>query len=426
MVSTFDGLALCPGCRHPVSYLQIIRHATFMRTVAQAQFGRLAHQFGGLAATDDAIRGRIRWRCFRARFEFWAVDIDAAERRDRTRETQCFVPRPPALEPRIRELRGVWHAAERSAASPGSELDDAIEMLAPGDSICTPREIHACLVRAVALAERAAGGPGASMSKSFSMRCAQPGCTGVVPFPIDNPAHEVRCISCFTRYCGTCSALAHAGACDPGAVESAAAVRRDARPCPRCSVPIVRDGGCSHMLCLECGYHFDWVRMTAANAPVDPNQAALLRRVEQSRRRGQALAPHSLDRDLPALSSIGDIGWLRSVAQQLGDNNFVTPTYSSKLNELMPHGHLALLFPMSYTPWCSPAALLGRFEHIHDAVLDLFIQRTSGEIDEPTLRRLALQELMHIGYIMAAIETIHTAWQRGWITNYTPAPAQSA
>ena len=30
------------------------------------------------------------------------------------------------------------------------------------------------------------------------------------------------------------------------------------KPCPKCFVPIEKNGGCSHMKCIWCGLHFCW------------------------------------------------------------------------------------------------------------------------------------------------------------------------
>lgn len=34
---------------------------------------------------------------------------------------------------------------------------------------------------------------------------------------------------------------------------------QNARPCPKCSAPIQKDGGCSHMTCKSCTYEFCWL-----------------------------------------------------------------------------------------------------------------------------------------------------------------------
>ncbi|KAI1758554.1 hypothetical protein GGR53DRAFT_516741 [Hypoxylon sp. FL1150] len=35
-------------------------------------------------------------------------------------------------------------------------------------------------------------------------------------------------------------------------------IRRLTRPCPECEVPIEKNEGCDHMICLMCGIDFSW------------------------------------------------------------------------------------------------------------------------------------------------------------------------
>ncbi|KAI1660434.1 hypothetical protein F4813DRAFT_386635 [Daldinia decipiens] len=37
-----------------------------------------------------------------------------------------------------------------------------------------------------------------------------------------------------------------------------AATARVIKHCPNCAVEILKDGGCDHMYCTNCGYRFDW------------------------------------------------------------------------------------------------------------------------------------------------------------------------
>ncbi|CAF4410446.1 unnamed protein product, partial [Adineta steineri] len=40
----------------------------------------------------------------------------------------------------------------------------------------------------------------------------------------------------------------------------------DAQLCPNCHIPIEKNGGCSHMFCVGCKYHFIWRRIDTSTA----------------------------------------------------------------------------------------------------------------------------------------------------------------
>ncbi|KAJ7659801.1 hypothetical protein DFH06DRAFT_1326824 [Mycena polygramma] len=78
--------------------------------------------------------------------------------------------------------------------------------------------------------------------------------------------HTVQCPSCLLRICTTCHTEAHDS--DPVNVQGGVDRRdrlfqewvessSDAKNCPRCKIPVERDGGCYHITCL-CGTHICW------------------------------------------------------------------------------------------------------------------------------------------------------------------------
>lgn len=83
---------------------------------------------------------------------------------------------------------------------------------------------------------------------------------------------QVHCPKCDNSYCLLCS---RPWRCDRGephqgksCLEHAASWKHDsarqsqwagAKPCPGCSVPIIRSAGCNHMTCTRCGDQWCWV-----------------------------------------------------------------------------------------------------------------------------------------------------------------------
>lgn len=67
------------------------------------------------------------------------------------------------------------------------------------------------------------------------------------------------CGACGTVVCTRCHAVEAEGhVCDPGAVETVRALKRETKPCPRCHVPIYKSSGCYQMFCTQCQCVFDW------------------------------------------------------------------------------------------------------------------------------------------------------------------------
>ncbi len=81
--------------------------------------------------------------------------------------------------------------------------------------------------------------------------CPVAGCNGFVVGD--------ACGVCGTAVCTRCHATVGDGhECDPGAVETIRALKRETKPCPRCHVPIYKSSGCYQMFCTQCQCVFDW------------------------------------------------------------------------------------------------------------------------------------------------------------------------
>jgi hypothetical protein len=97
---------------------------------------------------------------------------------------------------------------------------------------------------------------------------------GIVPATRNavTPCVDVHCDGCSHEYCSICREDAHPGlTCnqkyeqmmltDHFRVEilSAKELRRSSKPCPNCTAPTTRDGGCSHMTCKACAFAWCWL-----------------------------------------------------------------------------------------------------------------------------------------------------------------------
>lgn len=89
--------------------------------------------------------------------------------------------------------------------------------------------------------------------RAFMMRCVQTGCEGFV-----NTAY--KCGLCDAKVCSHCHAVKtdDAHTCAPDAVASVAALRKEARPCPKCAAPISKIDGCDQIWCTLCKTAFSW------------------------------------------------------------------------------------------------------------------------------------------------------------------------
>lgn len=95
----------------------------------------------------------------------------------------------------------------------------------------------------------------------------------------DNPI--MTCKACTKKTCYVHSVPWHSGksceiydeelAKDPDVAANRAYQRRHTKPCPQCSKPIEKNGGCDHMQCMKsaggCGYEFCW-RCLSAYEPI--------------------------------------------------------------------------------------------------------------------------------------------------------------
>lgn len=70
------------------------------------------------------------------------------------------------------------------------------------------------------------------------------------------------CNVCKTRTCCECNSIVNGDidehTCDPDILETIKLLKRDTKPCPKCSVPIHKIEGCDQMFCVSCHTAFSW------------------------------------------------------------------------------------------------------------------------------------------------------------------------
>ena len=97
------------------------------------------------------------------------------------------------------------------------------------------------------------------LKNPYARLCPQPDCKG---FDIASASkRKLICKMCAYRYCYGCSNGWHNGKCkfSTDSKFSSWAKKQNAKLCPRCRSYVLRNGGCSHMICSKCGSSWCWI-----------------------------------------------------------------------------------------------------------------------------------------------------------------------
>ncbi len=87
---------------------------------------------------------------------------------------------------------------------------------------------------------------------TFVMKCSKPDCNGFV-------GTNWACGLCQTTFCKDCTEEVKEGhTCDPDHMATAQALRKEAKPCPKCAAMISKIDGCDQMWCTQCQTAFSW------------------------------------------------------------------------------------------------------------------------------------------------------------------------
>jgi ariadne-1 len=112
--------------------------------------------------------------------------------------------------------------------------------------------------------------------------CPGPDCTIVACSPqhAKEPGKTMiaKCTHCATSFCFSCGATPHQPARCADFAEwsrifgsSDFWVKKNAKPCPGCNVPIEKNQGCNHMKCSQCNFDFCWLCLGPLNTHLEPH-----------------------------------------------------------------------------------------------------------------------------------------------------------
>ena len=88
--------------------------------------------------------------------------------------------------------------------------------------------------------------------KEFIMRCQVSECKGFL-------STAYKCELCSNSTCSKCYEVIHdAHECTPENIASAEMIKKETKPCPKCSTRIHKIDGCNQMWCTNCNTPWDW------------------------------------------------------------------------------------------------------------------------------------------------------------------------
>jgi hypothetical protein len=107
----------------------------------------------------------------------------------------------------------------------------------------------------------------------FIMNCQVAGCKGYL-------STKYKCGLCEKTTCSTCLTLKeHGHECKEEDVSTVRMIRKETKPCPKCSARISKIDGCDQMWCVECKTAFSWKSGNIVNGTIhNPHYYEYLRK----------------------------------------------------------------------------------------------------------------------------------------------------
>ena len=94
--------------------------------------------------------------------------------------------------------------------------------------------------------------PEAPKEPTYTHKCPTTDCEGFLN-------SKWTCSLCSVNVCKTCHEIKlEEHACNPDVVESVKAIKKEAKPCPKCTALISKIDGCDQMWCTQCQTAFSW------------------------------------------------------------------------------------------------------------------------------------------------------------------------
>ena len=98
--------------------------------------------------------------------------------------------------------------------------------------------------------------------KEFIMRCQVSECNGFL-------STGYKCELCNKTTCSKClEVIGSEHECNPTNVASAEMIKKETKPCPKCSTRIHKIDGCNQMWCTNCNTPWDWISGKIANGTI--------------------------------------------------------------------------------------------------------------------------------------------------------------
>lgn len=92
-------------------------------------------------------------------------------------------------------------------------------------------------------------------------KCFNSDCSGVLS--------NWKCVICKTSFCVDCfEKMENNHKCDTNTLKTMKLLNKNTKPCPKCFVPIQKDGGCDQMYCVYCDVSFYWSTGTINNGVI--------------------------------------------------------------------------------------------------------------------------------------------------------------
>jgi hypothetical protein len=105
-------------------------------------------------------------------------------------------------------------------------------------------------------------GQAVAEKKEFIMQCQVENCKGFL-------STGYKCELCDAKTCPKCiEVIEDEHECKPDSIASAEMIKKDTKPCPKCSIRVYKIDGCNQMWCVQCNTPWDWVSGKIVNGTI--------------------------------------------------------------------------------------------------------------------------------------------------------------